>query len=324
MRTAGKLCQSIRGNHIDEAISTLLLQTVSPAALNVALAVQEEIADRIRQGDALRATQLQQSRYEAELARRRYLQVDPDNRLVADALEADWNNRLRRLDALQQQHEQQQAADQQLLTDDVRARIMNLANDFPRVWQDPRTEPIERKRMVALLIEDVTLIKGDHITVQVRFRAGKTQSLTLPRPLPMSRIRKTPGKVVSEIDALLDTCTDREAARRLNKLGYRNWQGQTFTAKKVSLVRRTYGLRSQHERLLERGFVSASRLAAQLDVSTTTIHSWGRRGLLKRELYGNTKRCLYLPPEHFIKGRGGRQPTTPRIINAQSTAQETL
>ena len=89
VRQAGKLCQSIRGSHIDEAIGALLLQTVAPTALNVALAVQEEIADRIRQADALRATQLEQARYEAELARRRYLKVDPDNRLVADALEAD-------------------------------------------------------------------------------------------------------------------------------------------------------------------------------------------------------------------------------------------
>jgi len=94
VRQAGKLCQSIRGSHIDEAIGTLLLQTVAPKALHVALAVQQEIAERIRQADRLRGTQLEQARYEAELARRRYLKVDPDNRLVADALEADWNERL--------------------------------------------------------------------------------------------------------------------------------------------------------------------------------------------------------------------------------------
>lgn len=87
------MCQSIRGCDVDRAISSLLLETVAPAALAVALAVQDEIAGRIEEADALRRSQLERARYEAELARRRYLKVDPDNRLVADTLEADWNER---------------------------------------------------------------------------------------------------------------------------------------------------------------------------------------------------------------------------------------
>ncbi len=323
---AGKLCQSIRGSHIDEAISDLLLKTVAPAALNVALAVQAEIADRIREADALRTTQLEQVRYEAELARRRYFNVDPDNRLVADTLEADWNARLRRLDELQQEHERQHEADSRLLANESSERIMALAKNFPKVWQDPRTAPIERKRMVALLVDDVTLSKADDIAVDVRFRGGKTQSFTVPLPLPMSRIRKTPDEVISLLDQLLNTCTDHEAAVRLNDLGHHNWQGQAFTKKKVAFVRHTYGLASRYERLRARGLLTGPELATQLNVSTTTIHTWGRLGLLQRELYGNTSRCLYKPPHDMlvVKGRGGRQPKPPMLINVQSSAQETV
>ena len=79
----------------DAAISALLLETLAPAALEAALAVQDEIAGRIAQAEAMRRSQVERARYDAELARRRYLQVDPDHRLVADALEADWNTRLR-------------------------------------------------------------------------------------------------------------------------------------------------------------------------------------------------------------------------------------
>lgn len=321
VRHAGKLCQSIRGSHIDEAIGELLLQTVAPAALQVALAVQGEIASRIHQADSLRATQLEQARYEAELARRRYLKVDPDNRLVADALEADWNEQLRRLDTLQQEHERQRQADRHLLDNDARERVMSLAKDFPRVWKDPRTETIERKRMVALLLEDVTLTKGEQVTVQVRFRGGKTHALTLPRPLPMSRIRKTPDDVIEALDQLLDTCTDREAAARLNELGHRNWKGERFTVKKVALVRIAYGLRSRYQRLRDRGLLTAQELGIQLNVSPTTIHTWGRAGLLLRERYGNATRCLYLPLGHqtLHKGHGGRRPRPPILINAQCT-----
>src|SRR3989338_1097928 len=81
-------------------------------------------------------SKLERARYEAELARRRYLKVDPDNRLVADTLEADWNEHLRRLDALQQEHDRQRKADQGLLSDEARARILALSADFPRVCND--------------------------------------------------------------------------------------------------------------------------------------------------------------------------------------------
>lgn len=324
VRQAGKLCQSIRGRGIDEAISTLLLETVSPAALDVALAVQEEIADRVRQADAVRDAQLERTRYEAELARRRYLKVDPDNRLVADTLEADWNERLRQLDALQCERDRQREADRELGTDDARGQIASLAKDFPRVWNDPRTTPVERKRMVALLLEDVTLVKGDAIEVHVRFRGGRTQSLTAPRPVSMARVRKTSPEVVQTLDRLLDTCTDREAAERLNEHGFGNWRGQPFTAKKVALVRRTYALASRYERLRARGLLTGAELAGQLGVSATTVHTWGRQGLLQREIYGSSARCLYQPLTSMmpIKGHGGRHPKAPRLSTVSTTSQE--
>lgn len=319
VRQAGKLCQSIRGRCIDEAISALLLDTVAPAAIDVALAVQDEIAARIHESDAMRSIQLERARYDAELARRRYLKVDPDHRLVADTLEADWNQRLRQLNTLQSEHDQQREADRGLLSDDGRERILALAKDFPRVWNDAHIEPVERKRIVALLIEDVTLTKREDITVQVRFRGGKTHSFTLPLPLPMARIRKTPAKVVQTLDELLDSMTDREAAERLNELGYRNWQNQPFTIKKVEVIRRAYGLENRYKRLRARGLLTGVEIAEQLGVSTTTVHTWGRQGLLKRVVYGRSRRCLYEPLGSMIptKGQGSPKPRPPRLINVQ-------
>jgi hypothetical protein len=323
-RAASKPCQSVRGRPIDEAISALLLETVAPAAIEVALAVHEEIATRIEQADALRRAQLERARYAAELARRRYLKVDPDNRLVADALEADWNDKLRGLDELQQTHERQRAADQALLDDQARARIGALARDFRRVWDDPRTAPLERKRMVALLIEDVTLLKGEDIAVHVRFRGGRTTSLSVPRPVPIARIRKTRPEVVNAIDELLETCTDRQAAARLNQMGYTNWKGQPFTYTKVRIIRSAYGLRGRFERLRARGMRTGEELARQLGVCASTIHEWGRAGYLRRHLYGNSYRCLYEPIGEvvLVKGSGGRYGSKPpQFITAQPSTQ---
>jgi DNA invertase Pin-like site-specific DNA recombinase len=132
VRRAGKSCQSIRGSDIDDAVGKLLLKTLAPAALNVALAVQAEIAGRIEKADTLRHQQVERARYEAELKRRRFLKCDPDHRLVADALEADWNDQLRRLEILQQEHDRQRKTDQSLLDEAARARILSLAYSIDR------------------------------------------------------------------------------------------------------------------------------------------------------------------------------------------------
>jgi len=324
VRRAGKPCQSVHGQAVDAAVSALLLETVAPAAIEVALAVQDEIAQRIEQAAARRQAQLQRTRYEAELARRRYAKVDPDNRLVADALEADWNQRLRELDTLQQQHERQQHEDQAQLDETARKRIIDLARDFPRVWNDHRTSALERKRMLALLIEDVTLVAGPSIAVHVRWRGGRTQSLSVDKPRPIAQIRKTPPEVVKLIDELLETSTDKQVAARLNDLGHRNWRGQSFTPTKVMVVRRAYQLPSRFERLRQRGMLTGEEMAQDLGVCPTVIHQLGRKGELTRHLYGNNRRCLYEPPNggQLLRGVGGRYRSQPaRFIPAQPSTQ---
>jgi DNA invertase Pin-like site-specific DNA recombinase len=307
VRRAGKSCQSIRGRDVDAAVSELLVRTVAPAAIDVALVVQDEITGRIEQADSLRKQQLERARYEAELKRRRFHKCNPEHRLVADALEADWNDALRRLEALQQEHERQRQADQGLLNEDARASILALAEDFPRVWDDPRIEARERKRMLGLLIEDVTLLKGDNIAIHVRFRAGQTTSLSVEAPKSWPKMRKFKPEVIEQLDQLLETCNYQEAADRLNALGYRNWANQPFTREKVHSIRYLHKLNSAFQRLRGRGWVFAKELAKRLDVSPSTIHEWGRTGLLARQYYGN-RRCLYEPVKSvkLRKGRWGR------------------
>lgn len=327
-RAESRNCQWIPGARIDAAISALVLQAVAPEAIEVALDVQQEIAQRVEQAAALRASQLQRCRYEAELARRRYVKVDPDNRLVADALEAEWNERLRQLDAVQREHERQQQADQTLLEEPSRRRVVDLAKDLPRVWNDPRTSAAQRKKMLALMIEDVTLVGGGaQVAVHVRWRGGRTQSLTIDKPRPIALVRKTLPEVVRLIDDLLETCTDGEVARRLNELGHHNWRGDPFTTKKVTLVRVTYGLKSRFQRLREHGMLTSREIALRFDVCPTTVNHLGRQGILKRHTYDGDHRYLYEPPGdvNLIKGAGSRYGgRPPQLIPVPSTAQGAL
>lgn len=325
VRRAGKTCQSIRGSDIDAAVSELLLSTVAPAAVKVALAVQEEIAGRIKQAGALRQQQLERTKYDAELKRRRFFKCDPNHRLAADALEADWNEALRRLETLQQEHDKQRQNDEGLLNKQTHERILTLARNFPSVWNDQQIEPRERKRMLALLIEDITLIKGDPISVHVRFRGGRTTSLTVQGPKPIALIRKFKPELIAELNQLLDTCTDQEIADRFNAAGYRNWRQQPFTCKKIISMRTLYKLKSRAQRLRERGLLTAAELARRFGVSTPTIHHWGNQGLLPRQHCDSRGFYLYeavKPVRVDRSGFGGRM--TPIFTRFRSPRQETI
>ena len=181
-----------RGASVDEASSKLVVEVMSPVALEVALAVHDELEQRFDQADRVRKEQVERARYEAEAARRRYLRVDPHNRLVADALETDWNDKLRALTAAQDDYERRRSQDTAVLGPEQRERIAALATDFPAIRSATGTSYRDRKRMLRLLIEDVTLVKGQEaIAVHVRFRGGGTRSVSLPRH------RCRPGRVGS-------------------------------------------------------------------------------------------------------------------------------
>src|SRR5215470_13893955 len=127
------------------------------------------------------------------------MNVDPDNRLVADSLEAEWNQALRALADAKGHCEKQGEADRAGLSDAQCAAIAGLARDFPRLWNDPHTPQRERKRMARLLIADVTLLKSSNVRAQLRFKGGATHTFMLPLPKSAWMLRQTPEAVVTQI-----------------------------------------------------------------------------------------------------------------------------
>jgi hypothetical protein len=223
---------------------------------------------------------------------------DPDNRLVADALEAGWNEKLRALAAAQEAYEKASAADANVVTDTERAELMALATDFPRLWRDPRTQMKEKKRMLRLLIEDVTLTKGDALHVDIRFSGGATRSLDLPLPKSCVELRTTDAEVVKEIDRLIDTYTDGEIADVLNERGVRTVVSTPWTAARIGRLRTIYRLADRRTRLLGQGLLTPQDVATRYGVVLSTVHLWRRRGLLRAHPINDRGDYLYeIPPE---------------------------
>jgi hypothetical protein len=323
-------CQQIPGAAIDRAVGALVVAAMTPLALEVSLAVQEELQNRIQEADRLRRARVEQARYEADLARRRYLHVDPANRLVADSLEAEWNEKLRQLAEAQTDYERQRQADRLVIDEEQRARIAALANDLPRLWRDSSTPDRERKRIVRLLLEDVTLIKQDKITIHVRFKGGATQTITLPAPLRAWEMRKTPADTVAEIDRLLDHYTEGRIASLLNERTLRSGEGKPFSSRLVARIRHAYGLKLRYDRLREAGMRTAEEMAALLGVCRRTVKEWGQHSLLRRHAYTDKNEYLYEHPSDDppVKRQGSKLSQRSRFptilpIGAQGVQCET-
>jgi DNA invertase Pin-like site-specific DNA recombinase len=319
-RAASNTCQVIPGATVDDAVASLLLSTLTPLALEVALSVAAELEQRAEEADQLRLGHVERARYEAGLARRRYLAVDPDNRLVADALEADWNEKLRQLTDAQDEYDRARENDTPRLTEQQREKVIALAGDFPRLWNDPATPQRERKRMVRMLIDDITLNRDQQITAHVRLKGGQTHTLTLPIPLRCWQARKVHPDTVTLIDRLLEDHTDAETAQLLNQTARRSGTGQPFSSAIVAHLRRDYQLPSHRDRLRARGLLTINEIADQLGVGTTTIKAWRTAGLLTGHTANDKNERLYEPPAagdpRLIKRGGWR-------LNSRETAPST-
>lgn len=291
-------CQSIRGTEIDQAVGRLMIEAMTPVALDVALAVQTELETRFGEADALRFKQVERARYEADLARHRFMQVDPNHRLVADSLEADWNEKLRELRHVREDYERRREEDRLVLDEENRKRIRSLAADFPRLWRDPKTPARDRKRMARLLIEDVTLVKGQQLMVLVRFNGGASRSLALPKPLAAAQARRLDARVVSDIDRLLEHHTDGEVAEILNGRGRTSGTAKRFDGCRVRVVRRAYGLPSHAQRLRTQGLLTLDEVAARLGLHKETVKRHRREGRLPIRCYraDDNNRFLYEDP----------------------------
>ncbi len=271
--------------------------TLTPLAVEAALQVSAELEHRAADTDALRAAHVERARYLADLARRRYLAVDPANRLVAGTLEADWNTALRALSDAQAAYDKAREQHDGTLTPAQKARISQLVTDLPGIWNDPATPMRERKRIARLLLTDVTVTRtSDTITAHVRLAGGQTRTITLPVPEPAWKIRQTKASTIAEIDKLLDHHTCAEIAGILRRRGLPNGEGRPFTPTMVQRVIRTYQLRSRRQRLLDTGLIPLTQMAGQLGVSASTVKIWYHAGIVSAQRYNDKGEVLYDPP----------------------------
>ena len=325
IETATKHCQFIQGAFVDELIGKILVEMVTPLNLDVSMKVFKEIQTRHEELVQLHRTGLECARHEAELAQRRFLRVNPDNRLVADSLESRWNEALRTVTELKEKYEGVIAEYKNDLTLEKVDRIRALVEDFPAVWNDSRTSAKQRKRMVRLLIEDVTLFKTDVIYVKVRFKGGGSTEKCVPIPPSAWKIRQTSTEVIKRIREMARTKIDSEIAKELNQQQLRSGTGLSFTGRRVYMLRRDYDIAGPYEHLREQGFLTAEELADQIGVHPATVKNWVKAGILKSRPYNDRGMALYEDPGENVPIKWAKKKSTTwqsKVLNVTESIEE--
>jgi DNA invertase Pin-like site-specific DNA recombinase len=284
------VCWTVYGQAIDDALARLFLEAVQPPEIELGLAVAREAERQAGEVDRQWRLRLERARYEAQLAERRYKAVDPDNRVVARTLECDWEEKLRGLEDLEREYQDVCRREKVELTDEDRTRILSLARSLPQVWNAPSTTAAERKNLLRMLVQEVTLTpvelpeRATH--VQVLWQTGAVNELTIPRPSKFAA-QATPQRALELIHALMkEKVSDEAIATDLNRRGLRTGKGRPWSASAVQRVRGTYGWRrdspkSRHvPNRRSDGLYSTHGVAAELGVTPGVVQYWARKGLL--------------------------------------------
>ena len=329
---AGTTCQFMRGDGIDAAVAQLLLEAIAPAQLTIALEAVEHLEAQAQAIERQWQLRLERARYEADRARRHYLEVEPEHRLVARSLERDWNEKLSALDQLERDYAAMRPAATSHVSEAERQGIIDLVHDLPAVWHATTTTHAERKHVLRLLIKDVMLTKcAQTVRVDVRWHTHACSTLEVPRPQPAYVVRRTAPEVIERLEQLSWDHTDSGIAACLNQEGYRSGQGGAFTASKVNWLRYAYGLQSgcplgpaacpRGQR--GDGRYSAQAAAALLNVSVSTIADWCKAGKLDGlQVAPRGPWWVTLPPESIAALRKPRRQYKPRRKpQAQGPAQ---
>jgi DNA invertase Pin-like site-specific DNA recombinase/DNA-binding transcriptional regulator YiaG len=296
IETNTRACQLIPGRSIDKAVEKLLLEKLTPESIEVALDVFEEVKQRqedIKKAHRMRIAKLQ---YEADLAGRQYMNVDPANRLVACTLEKNWNDKLMQLQIATDEYDRKYKNSPLLLNPEIRDQLLGLLKDFSRVWHNPKTPLRDKKRIVRLMIQDVTLMKDKAITIKIRWKGGAHTIMEIPKPLPAPLERMTPEGAVNRIKQLSTNYTAKQIADILNREGYATGTHQKFSSRSLQHIMSAYGIKSYYGHLREQGKLTTTEIAKMLGVCTTTVIDWHRAGLLNGRVASDKGEYLFALP----------------------------
>lgn len=274
-------CLSVSSIPLDKAVTQRLISAITPVTIELALAALTNLEERDREIGAQWRMRIERAHYDADLAERRYEAVDPDNRLIAATLEKRWNEATQRLHDLEAELAAFERQVMRAVTAEQKRQILQLAGDFPRLWAASTTVPRDRKRIVRLLVRDITVTKGPEpraVRLHIRWQGGATETLLVPLPQKRADATRYPSPFVERIRELAINHHDDEITALLRSEGYKS----TITGKPIALGTIKW-LRYKHRIQAPRpseGTLNVGQVCEKYGVSHWVVHYWISRGIV--------------------------------------------
>ena len=279
---ATKNCLNFRCDLLDPVVTEEVLKALQPAELELALAAVQELERRDEAIMHQWQMRLQRAEYEAALAERRYQEVDPSNRLVAGTLERRWNDTLVQLEELKKQAAEFQRQEAHVATPEQREKILALARDLPRVWHAPTTQSKDRKRMLRLLIKDITVEKSPQqkqLLIHIRWQGGTSSDLPVQLLPNMADRMRYPAALVDRVRELAQSLSDAQIVHHLNQAALVSAVGKPFTVSMIKWIRHAYKIPAAQ--LKHPDELTVHQLAERFAVNPNVVYYWIEHGLIQ-------------------------------------------
>ena len=284
----GLYCLNVGGVAIDHAVANAFLEAVTPAAVDAMKAAVEQVRGNHDAALAQWRLEIERLRYEAEKAERRYRAVEPENRLVARGLEADWESKLRDLSKAEADLRRRESLQPATINPEQLLRLRVMSTDLKQVWYATTTTDRDRKELLRTILEEVVLnlkrTEG-HAHLIMRWRGGAITTLDVPVPRFRPEGPRTDEDTIALLRRLAALYPDEVIAGILNRQGRRTAMGERFTANQVGCLRRYRDIpRFQPPAEPQSGELVTIRKAAEiLGMNTSSIHRWLADGFIQGE-----------------------------------------
>jgi DNA invertase Pin-like site-specific DNA recombinase len=275
-------CMTLGAKRVDTAVGRELLCAVEPIAIEAALHAEHRYMEQQSEQKRIVELELQQARYEASLAERRYAACDPDNRLIAAQLEKSWEATLQRV----QDCEARLAA---IVRQNVAAPtpdFMGLAEDLQAAWNAAGVTMRSRQQLVRTLIADIIAnydASSREIVLTIHWRGGQHSELRVRKPRAGEHECRTSDEAIAVIRSMATRWSDESIAATLNRMGLPTGQGKTWTAHRVGSLRRVRGIHAFKSAEKNGEWLTMREAAAKLSVSHHQIRKLIKAGVLAAE-----------------------------------------
>lgn len=266
-------CTSVPADVLDNAVSEKILSIMRASELEIALKIMRNINNSTQMSDRQWLLSIERAQYEADRAERQFMLADPENRLVVRSLESNWNQKLKDLEKLRQDYAVYCSKKAWTPSAKEEEDILGLAQRIPEIWNAPASAPKEKKRIIRILVEDVTVLaekRCSDFTIGIRFRSGKCEQIPLKKPLPNADKKRHSDDTVSLIRDLAASMNDHEIAAFLNHRHMTTPEGKPFTYAGVRWIRYKHNISGPYQR--NNQGISVSEAAELLGISASRVY----------------------------------------------------